>query len=292
MSDRVIVFPSWGPQAFKKAVLQPGERLRIGQVETAGFRILPVPHLGDRNAEAEFSWDGNVARIRAITPGQTIVVDGQSVDEGQLGHLSWFKVGETTFLCTCERQTERRDSPDPQRSALQGQVLKMLCGVANLYAVLDSARDDRILELLRESPNETRSLYEGPRGDAFAESAPYLVRLAPEDWLLETLVIEGWGQSWGIYLACGQTFKEVRRHFRRFLRVQREGGPEYLYFRFYDPRVLRNFLPTCNNYQLQQIFGPIASFWMEDRDATPLQFMPPSLGTKHLKEPIEEPSPI
>lgn len=292
MSDRVIVFPSWGPQAFQKAVLKPGERLRIGQVETAGFRILSVPHLGDRNAQAELSWDGSVARIRAITPGQTIVVDGQSVDEGQLGHMSWFKVGETTFLCNRERQTGRCDAPDPQRSALRGQVLKMLCGIKNLYAVLDSARDDRILELLRESPNETRSLYEGPRGDAFAESAPYLVRLAPEDWLLETLVSEGWGQSWGIYLACGQTFKEVRRHFRRFLRVQQEGAPEYLYFRFYDPRVLRSFLPTCNNYQLQQIFGPIASFWMEDRNATPLQFMPPSLGTKAILEPGREPSPI
>lgn len=292
MSDRVIVFPSWGPQAFQKAVLQPGERLLIGHMETARFRIFPAPHLGDRNAQAELYWDGSVASVRAVAPGQTIIVDGQAVDEGPLDHLSWFKVGETTFLCTRERQTGPLEPPDPQRSAVPGRVLEMLRRVVNLYAVLDSARDDRILELLRESPNETRSLYEGPRGDAFAESAPYLVRLAPEDWLLETLVTEGWGQSWGIYLACGQTFKEVRRHFRRFLRVQQEGAPEYLYFRFYDPRVLRSFLPTCTNQQLQQIFGPIASFWMEDKDAMPLQFLPPSLGTKSLIEPIEEPSPI
>ena len=44
-----------------------------------------------------------------------------------------------------------------------------------LYAVLDAARDDRVLTVVRESVEEYRSLYEGIEGEALAHVAPYLV---------------------------------------------------------------------------------------------------------------------
>jgi hypothetical protein len=36
-------------------------------------------------------------------------------------------------------------------------------------------------------------------------------------------------------------------------------GPdlESLFFRFYDPRVMRNYLPTCPPAQLAEFFGPV-----------------------------------
>jgi hypothetical protein len=41
---------------------------------------------------------------------------------------------------------------------------------------------------------------------------------------------------------------------------------QQLYFRFYDPRVLRIFLPTCDENQLREFFGPIEQFICEDED--------------------------
>jgi hypothetical protein len=41
-----------------------------------------------------------------------------------------------------------------------------------------------------------------------------------------------------------------------------------LLFRYYDPRVLRVFLPTCDPAQLWQIFGPIQRFDMEGADSS------------------------
>ena len=55
------------------------------------------------------------------------------------------------------------------------------------------------------------------------------------------------------------------KHFRKFLIVQAEDGME-LYFRFYDPRVLRIFLPTCTRNQLIEFFGPVQKHIMEDED--------------------------
>ena len=43
-------------------------------------------------------------------------------------------------------------------------------------------------------------------------------------------------------------------------------GPdlEPLYFRYYDPRVLRAWLPTCDPAQLAEFFGPVEFFIAED----------------------------
>jgi len=47
--------------------------------------------------------------------------------------------------------------------------------------------------------------------------------------------------------------------------VKTEDG-EQLYFRFYDPRVLRVFLPTCDERQLRDFFGPIDYFLCESEE--------------------------
>lgn len=36
-----------------------------------------------------------------------------------------------------------------------------------------------------------------------------------------------------------------------------------LVFRYYDPCVLRVYLPTCNPAELRTVYGPIECFWTE-----------------------------
>ena len=45
--------------------------------------------------------------------------------------------------------------------------------------------------------------------------------------------------------------------------VNSEETGEEVYFRFYDPRVLRVFLPTCSVRQKAELFGEIRSFLLE-----------------------------
>jgi hypothetical protein len=135
----------------------------------------------------------------------------------------------------------------------------------HLYALLDAARDDRVLEMLKASGEEYQSLYEGEQGETLADVAPYLVHLPRNSQLVDALAREAWGKSWGIYLICGHSFQDVRRHFRHFLLVKDEAG-QRLFFRFYDPRVLRVYLPTCNIAEATRFFGPVFSFLMEDED--------------------------
>lgn len=268
---RAILHIPWGPQAFAKAVLAPGDRLRISAQPSADFQIIRDKRIGA--ASAEVSWDGSVGQVTTDASHDAFLLNGQALPQGTLQHGEWFRIGDTTLML-CEEQHTPPRRPKTRLTAEEQQaraahagaceeVLATLRGAQSLYAVLDPARSDRILTLLRESGNPARSLLSGVRGDALADVAPYLVRLTPDDWLLAALVHEGWGQSWGIFLDCPKPFDQVRRHFRHFLRVRAEGEKDFLFFRFYDPRVLRIFLPTCTPEQLAEFYGPILRFFGE-----------------------------
>jgi hypothetical protein len=130
-----------------------------------------------------------------------------------------------------------------------------------LFAILDAARDQRILPALARSNENYQSLFEGPKGEQLAPAAPYLVALPVGSPFLWELAGH-WGESWGIFLTSRLDFAEVRRHFRHFLLVKSEEGKK-LYFRFYDPRVLRVFLPTCRPLELTRFFAVIDSYLIE-----------------------------
>jgi hypothetical protein len=141
----------------------------------------------------------------------------------------------------------------------------------NLYALLDSTRDHRVLGLLRESKERYQALCEGEQ-----EEPPCLVELPKGSPLLTILITEGWGKSWGVYLTSTESFPQVCEHFRHFLAVRAEGTEDS--FRFYDPRVLRAFLPTCTESDGKKFFGPVQHILVEDDSSVVLRFSASAIG--------------
>ncbi len=129
--------------------------------------------------------------------------------------------------------------------------------------ILDGARDPRIFSLLLDSHLENSCLYSGPLHPELELAAPYLVRLDFEHRGTRRLIREAWGNSWGIFLRCDSGLRALRRHLRGLLIVIDHAGRR-LVFRYYDPRVLRAYLPTCTANELRTVFGPVESVWVED----------------------------
>ena len=130
------------------------------------------------------------------------------------------------------------------------------------YVLLDAAQDPAILPLLVQDKAEWRSLYEGQSAVKLASQAPYIAAAAQSPEFLDEIVTNGWGRSWCIFVCSHASLDEVRRHFRSLLYVKNSRG-EQVYFRFYDPRILRAYLPTCTAGELEQFFGPVKQFIVE-----------------------------
>ena len=144
---------------------------------------------------------------------------------------------------------------------VQDELVKALAAECG-FAVVDGAADPAVGELLKMGGVRYESLYEGEGAAETAPFGPFLVLLRDGEGLLRQIVGRGWGKGWGVFLRTGSGFEEVRRHLRRSLMVRAEDGRQML-FRFYDPRVLRLFLPTCEAAQRAEFFGPIVHFVTE-----------------------------
>jgi pSer/pThr/pTyr-binding forkhead associated (FHA) protein len=163
-----------------------------------------------------------------------------------------------------ERRAERKERALRDQAADRAlPILRATAVEGGLHAILDAARTPRILEALREAVEEHRSLYEGAQSVALDDVAPYLVHLESGSRLLPQLVREGWTRRWGIFLEGEVPKRELRRHLRRFLMVEDDETGEKLYFRFYDPGVLRVFWPSCSRRQRADLLGPLRAFLVE-----------------------------
>ncbi len=133
----------------------------------------------------------------------------------------------------------------------------------DMWMIVDAARDRQIFGLLLECFYSQHScLFAGPIAPQLQVAAPYLVQLSYDDKKTQKFIQMAWGNSWGVFVKCNVRLEVLRRHLRTFLLARDEDGNQ-LMFRYYDPRILRIYLPTCRIGELETVFGPIERFLME-----------------------------
>jgi hypothetical protein len=145
-------------------------------------------------------------------------------------------------------------------------------GGAQVHWLLDGARDPRIARLLRSGGLEYTCLFSEPLHPRLASAAPYLVHLAAGSPTTNRLLQQGWGKAWGILTVAPPdiTLVQQRLHLKKLLRVRTEDGA-VLAFRYYDPRVLNVYVPTCTQQERETVFGPLHALVAETDDGAALR---------------------
>jgi hypothetical protein len=134
----------------------------------------------------------------------------------------------------------------------------------DVWMIVDCARDQkRIFRFLLACYLEQSCLYSGPIAPALEMAAPYLLQLEHDSQETRRLIELSWGNSWGVFLRSPTNMTNLRKHLRQFL-IVRDWEGRRMTFRYYDPRILRTYLPTCTSEELRTVFGPVESFWTED----------------------------
>lgn len=248
---RVQVVGTFGASANPPFEIGSGQVVRVGR--DAAQAEIAVPD--DFLSRVHFQIGCSAAECRVQNIGSNgITLDGRVVQEAVVGDGSLIQAGRTNFTV--------RVMEGPLLGILRGQALP-------LYAILDAARSPQVRERLYASGERFQSLYEGEKGAALDRVAPFLVALPSQSRFLESLAHEAWGRSWGVYVTSRIDPNALRRHFRRFLLVKDENQRQ-LCFRYYDPRVLRVFLPASTPAEMAEFFGPVDSFLMESDDGKAL----------------------
>lgn len=144
---------------------------------------------------------------------------------------------------------------------------RLFLETTRLYAILDGASIPDLPRRLYETNTPNYCLLRGDLPADLVHAAPYVAVMFPgsafSDWILQ----ESPGKHWGIFAHSRYSIKEMRRHCRALVSVVDEKG-EPLMFRYYDPRVLRKFLPTCTPKEVETFFGRMETIFAENDDGS------------------------
>jgi len=132
-----------------------------------------------------------------------------------------------------------------------------------VFAILDGARNRQVFAAVDAAHLERTCLYSvnlrWPGEELpwkLIGAAPYLVEMEKDADLTSFVILNGWQDHWGIFCRSHSGLKQLRRHFRDLL-VVTDHLNRRLMFRYYDPRVIRAYLPTCRIDELRTFFGPV-----------------------------------
>jgi hypothetical protein len=247
----------------KEATLANGDEIRAGNTVFV-IRMLPDESFPAARLTPEHNPETSAATKPQLSPEQ---IPPTLTPPRLYGGLPSFPARAPQFELPPVAPRQPISEP-PAAAARQTRLQDLLAkDFQPLYALLDASREPSVLKVILESKEEHQSLYEGAQGAQLAHFAPYLVRVPQKSSLLDTLAQQAWSKSWGVFLTCDKPLKELRTHFRHFLLVKLPDGKQ-VYFRYYDPRVLRLFLPTCLPEETTQFFGPVKQFLLEAENPT------------------------
>jgi hypothetical protein len=166
-----------------------------------------------------------------------------------------------------------------------------------LYAVADAARDRDLALAARDRFGlPALSLFTRATIRDMDKVAPYLVsmNLGPRYPYPDSGYLDLWaaklGTSSGILLLTDADADKLWAHLRTVFRITDEEGGKF-YFRFYDPRVLRVFLPTCTAAEAREFFGPIRTILVEgERAGQLLVCQPGHRGVRVIEAALSRPA--
>lgn len=128
------------------------------------------------------------------------------------------------------------------------------------HAVIDGAAHPDLPALLDESGARHECLFDWALDPEVAAVAPYLVALTPGSPVTAALLAAR-GRNMAVFALSAAPFLVLRRHCRALVTARLPDGRE-VYFRFYDPRVMRSVMPLMTAAQNRLFFGQTVTAWL------------------------------
>lgn len=137
-------------------------------------------------------------------------------------------------------------------------------GAGRLYAVVDASRAPMIIPpALQAMTDKVACLYRGNALEEFGDDTAWVAEMTSDESVLQWLIDKGFGKRWSVFLRTSHALEDVVRHLRKFTVVKDNEGTIH-FFRYYDPRTLRQYLPVLTSEQAAVFFKGIECFCCEN----------------------------
>jgi len=134
----------------------------------------------------------------------------------------------------------------------------------SLYAVVDASKDPYVIpHTLEAMASNVVCLFKGDARENLGDQTAWIAQIDRQEQLLEWLMEEGWGKRWGFIALSDFPLDRFATHLRKFTKVVDAEGVEH-FFRFYDPQVLRQYLPVFDQKQHDLFFRGVRACFIED----------------------------
>lgn len=297
-----------GPHTGRRIALRPGTPVRIGRTTKADYVVAEDTFLSSAHFYVE--WSGEQCVVRDLNSSNGTFLNGTRMTEGRVGEGDIITAGQSSFSLRLNPSEEMATMlnavvldetrpmplpanapplpaaaptpPPPTRPILtpsQRALLEILRGLADpIFAVLDRSAAGAFLDEMREAGGAVEILSE--------TTGACLASVDVTTLIAEQLAAYGWGHGWGVYLTSRQQIAIVRNHLRRFQTLLTPDGAEFQ-FRFFNPALLRSFLPTLSAGEAKTLFGPMSAILAEGVSADELMlFMPGPSGILEKTLPL------
>jgi len=141
--------------------------------------------------------------------------------------------------------------------------------MSELFAVIDAARDEALYNLIHDEPTPD-CLFRTEVRSPVGRNSPYLLEVDPASPLMKAWSARGRGQNWGLFVRSPLPRERLLQRLRTFNMAQLPDGRTVL-FRWWDPRVFRVYLPTCEGQELSPWFNGVEEYLCENEEGDGVQ---------------------
>lgn len=131
------------------------------------------------------------------------------------------------------------------------------------YAILDAGRVPGLPDLLAASGLDHACLFRDEADASLQEAGPWIVELREDSGFVRNLFTRGhapwhmWDRQPGIFLRSVASLDDLRRHFRKFIRLYSQRTKTWHYFRFYAPEIARTVIAAFDAGQFARFGAPL-----------------------------------
>jgi hypothetical protein len=127
------------------------------------------------------------------------------------------------------------------------------------YALMDCSLDSTLYPAIIKSGCPLIGLYREPWQKKLGEIAPHLVELETGSPFYRELVSWDWYGNWGYFVQSGASLDDLGAALAPLTLATAPNGQQ-VFFRFFDPRVLRPFLSAATKTDIELLFTTATRF--------------------------------